>query len=304
MGDLATLERLGLATNQLSGPIPPEIDGLVSLQSLRIHSNQLSGPIPAELGNLSSLQYLWMISNKFVGEVPANLMNLNIYNGSGHIDYNGVYTEDPSLIAFLNQKFGATWAASQTVAPENVVVTGVSDHAVWLSWDQVGYADPGGYNLYVSPAGAGSWTLVDWTPDKTTTQFPVAGLDPDTPYDFAVGSFTDPHANNLNLVVSDGNGADHGNDLQWRLRPAGHPGSVGRRRDLVPRWKLRQLSVEHGRDDADHRRPVPLCAAMVLGDCHVSRAPAKKPLPPPGLGRVLMDDFETGDTSAWSASTP
>ena len=75
-----------------------------------------------------------------------------------------------------------------------------------MSWDPASYGEPGGYDLYVSPVGAGSWTLVDWTADKSTTQFPVTGLDPDTPYDFAVGSFTDPHTNNLNRVVSDPGG--------------------------------------------------------------------------------------------------
>ena len=116
MGDLSILDRLSLSDNELTGPIPAELGSLASLQSLFLSRNQLSGPIPASLGNLSSLQYLWMISNAFVGEIPPNLMNLNIYNGAGHIDYNGVYTDDPSLIAFLNQKFGPTWVASQTVA--------------------------------------------------------------------------------------------------------------------------------------------------------------------------------------------
>jgi len=303
LGDLSSLERLGLATNQLSGPIPPEIDGLTSLQSLRIHSNQLSGPIPAELGNLSSLQYLWMISNKFVGEIPANLMNLNIYNGSGHIDYNGVYTEDPSLIAFLNQKFGANWAASQTVAPENVVATGVSDHAVWLSWDQVSYADPGGYNLYVSPAGAGSWTLVDWTADKTTTEFPVAGLDPDTSYDFAVGSFTDPHANNLNLVVSDGNGP-----VMATTSDGGCAQPV-----VESRWVDDvTLSVDGSFDSYEWSTgettptivvPFPSTPRWYWvvvtspGSCEETATALLDT-------DVFEDGFETGNTSAWSGSTP
>ncbi len=265
--------------------------------------NQLSGPIPAELGDMTSLQYLWMVSNKFVGEVPANLMNLTIYNGSGHIDYNGVYTDDASLIAFLNQKFGSTWAATQTVAPENVVVTGASDHAVWLSWDQVSYADPGGYNLYVSPAGAGSWTLVDWTADKTTTQFPVAGLDPDTPYDFAVGSFTDPHANNLNLVVSDGNGpvmattsnggcaqpvieSRWGDDVTLSVSGSftGYQWSTGETTSTIdvpvpstPRWYWVIVTSPGSCEET----------ATVLLDTD-----------------VFEDDFETGTTSAWSGSIP
>jgi Leucine Rich Repeat len=137
------LRFINLSVNDLTGSIPASLGSLAGLQSLFLQRNQLNGPIPAELGDLSNLQYLWMISNKFVGEVPANLMN---FNGVGHIDYNGIYTSDPDMIAFLNLSFGAAWAASQTVAPENPVVTGVSDHSVWLSWGPASYGEPGGYN--------------------------------------------------------------------------------------------------------------------------------------------------------------
>ena len=305
LGDLSTLERLSLGDNELTGPVPAELGSLAGLQSLFLQRNQLDGPIPAELGDLSSLQYLWMISNKFVGEVPANLMNLNIYNGAGHIDYNGIYTSDPAMIAFLNLKFGAAWAASQTVAPENLVVTGVSDHTVWLGWDPASYGEPGGYNLYVSPVGAGSWTLVDWTADKSTTQFPVTGLDPDTPYDFAVGSFTDPHANNLNLVVSDAgtpvmattsNGGCAQPVIQsiWgdnvTLSVSGsfdsYQWSTGQTTPTIvvpmpssPRWYWAKMTFPASCEET---------AAALLDPADV----------------VFLDDFENGDTAAWSTSVP
>lgn len=201
LGQLLNLEVLYLSANQLTGSIPPELGSLSNLGSLFLSSNQLSGTIPSEFGNLMALQYVWLTSNMLVGEIPTSLASTNI--GAGHIDYNGLYTSDPALIAFLNLNFGADWAATQTLAPENLVVTGVSDHSVWLSWDAVSYVDLGGYNLYVAPAGTASWTLADWTPDKATNLFPVSGLDPDTPYEFTVASFTEPHANNANLVISD-----------------------------------------------------------------------------------------------------
>jgi len=305
LGQLSTLVRLGLSDNQLTGSIPPELGSLSSLEALFLSRNQLSGPIPSQLGNLSSLQYLWMISNAFVGEVPTNLMNLNIFNGAGHIDYNGVYTSDPSLIAYLNQKFGSGWAATQTVAPENTAVAGVSDHTVWLSWDQVSYGDPGGYNLFVSPVGAGSWTLADWTADKTTTLFPVTGLDPDTPYDFAVGSFTEPHANNLNLVFSDMSPPVMATTSNGGCAQPVVQSTWGDSVTLSVSGNFDSYQWSTGETTPTIVVPSPVSARWYWvkvtfpGSCEEGATILLDP-----AGVVFLDGFETSDTSAWSTSLP
>jgi len=305
LGGLSSLTRLELGWNQLTGSIPPELGDLSTLERLSLNENQLSGPIPAELGNLSNLQYLWLISNKFVGEVPANLMNLNIYNGAGHIDYNGIYTSDPAMIAFLNLKFGGAWAASQTVAPENPVVTGVSDHSVWLSWDPAIYGEPGGYNLYVSPVGAGSWTLVDWTADKSTTQFPVTGLDPDTPYDFAVGSFTDPHTNNLNLVVSDPGAPVMATTSNGGCEQPVIQSIWGDNVTLSVNGSFDSYEWSTGQTAPTIEVPMPSSPLWYWvkvtfpGSCEETAAALLDP-----ADVVFLDDFETGDTAAWSTTAP
>ncbi len=63
--------------------------------------------------------------------------------------------------------------------------------------------DPGGYEVFSSPTGTNVWTSGGWTDAKTTTAFPITGLDPGTSFDFAVVTRTDPHLDNLNLVKSD-----------------------------------------------------------------------------------------------------
>ncbi len=305
LGDLSSLVWLSLSDNELTGSIPAEIGSLTGLESLFLNRNQLTGPIPAELGDLSSLQYLWMISNRFVGEIPMNLMNLTIYNQSGHIDFNGLYASDPSLIAFLNQKFGTTWAVSQTVAPENVVVTDVSDHSVWLSWDPVSYGDPGGFNLYVSPAGAGSWTLFDWTAEKGTTQFPVTGLDPDTPYDFAVGSFTEPHANNLNLVVSDAGAPVMATTSNGGCAQPVIQSIWGDDVTLSVSGSFDTYQWSTGQTTPTVDVPVPTSprwywvTVTFPGSCEESSTVLLDP-----ADLVFLDGFETSDTSAWSDSSP
>lgn len=303
LGQLSNLGWLNLSDNQLTGSIPPELGSLSNLGSLFLSRNQLSGTIPSEFGNLTALQYVWLISNKLVGEIPTSLANTNI--GAGHIDYNGLYTSDPTLIAFLNLRFGADWADTQTLAPENLTVTGVSDHTVWLSWDLVGYVDPGGYDLYVTAAGSGSWTLADWTPDKTTTQFPVSGLDPDTPYDFAVASFTDPHINNANLVVS-----DSGAPVMATTSNSGCAQPV-----IQSAWSTQVTLSVNGTFDTYQWSTGETTPTIVVpspaspswywvrvtfpGSCEEGAVV----LLDPGT-IVFLDDFETGNTSGWSGTSP
>lgn len=302
LGQLSNLTRLGLSDNQLTGSIPPELGSLSSLEALFLGRNQLSGPIPSELGDLSAMYVVWLNSNKFVGELPMSLMNLNV---TGHIDYNGVYTSDPSLIAYLNQYFGTGWAATQTVAPENLVVTGVSDHTVWLSWDAVSYADLGGYNVYVAPAGSGSWTLADWTSYKTTTLFPVSGLDPDTPYDFVVASFTDPHASNVNLVVSDSGASVMATTSNGGCAQPVIQSSWGSQVTLSVSgsYDTYQWSAGGTTPTTDVATPTSPRWYWVTvtspGSCEETATVLLDP-----ATVVFLDDFETGDTSGWTSSTP
>ena len=67
---------LELAGNGLSGPIPPELGGLVNLQVLNLQNNRLSGPIPSELGKLANLQVLDLFNNRLSGPIPAELSGL------------------------------------------------------------------------------------------------------------------------------------------------------------------------------------------------------------------------------------
>ena len=77
MGNLASLEHLGLEGNSLSGPIPPELGNLASLTHLLLSSNDLSGPIPSELGGLSGLKWLWLAFNDLSGPIPSELGRLS-----------------------------------------------------------------------------------------------------------------------------------------------------------------------------------------------------------------------------------
>ena len=79
---------ISLASNSLSGSIPPEVGNLTNLSDLNMGGNALSGSIPAELGNLTNLEELYLHSNSLGGSIPpefgnlVNLMQLRLNNNS------------------------------------------------------------------------------------------------------------------------------------------------------------------------------------------------------------------------------
>ena len=73
---IGRVQRLGIPSNDLSGPIPPEVGNLTNLSWLDFGGNQLSGPIPPELGSLANLGGLDLASNQLSGPIPLELGNL------------------------------------------------------------------------------------------------------------------------------------------------------------------------------------------------------------------------------------
>ena len=89
IGTLARLEWIELSENELlSGPIPPELGSLSSLESLWIQHSGVTGPIPSELGRLTNLRELLLPGNRLTGAIPpelgalANLERLQLDNNS------------------------------------------------------------------------------------------------------------------------------------------------------------------------------------------------------------------------------
>ncbi|XVF79488.1 hypothetical protein PTKIN_Ptkin14bG0226800 [Pterospermum kingtungense] len=70
------LENLLVSSTSFSGGLPESIGNLKSLQGLGIVFCDLSGSIPRSLGNLSQLRYLFLASNHLSGKIPSSLTNL------------------------------------------------------------------------------------------------------------------------------------------------------------------------------------------------------------------------------------
>lgn len=73
INDNNCVQALVLESNNLTGPIPPELGDLSALYSLSLPSNNLNGSIPPELGSLQNLTgFLSLFSNNLSGSIPPN----------------------------------------------------------------------------------------------------------------------------------------------------------------------------------------------------------------------------------------
>jgi hypothetical protein len=122
------LQYLILDSNQLSGGIPKELGYLSNLKYLHLYLNRLSGNIPPQIGNLSNLEELLLDHNHLSGSIPNTLMNLNNLN-SLEIGYNCLYTDDTTLIVWLNSK-DPGWKVHQNQCASTLTVQSSPDGGV------------------------------------------------------------------------------------------------------------------------------------------------------------------------------
>ena len=205
LGNLSNLTELSLTYNQLSGSIPPELGTLSNLIYLYLQFNELSGTIPPELGTLENLDVLYLYSNQLSGAIPPELASLtNLHSSYTDIGYNALWTDDPTLQAFLDSK-DPDWDETQTIAPAGLTVLSVSDRTAWLEWTPIVYTgNNGGYEVFSEPVVMRAATSGGFTRTKDATTFPVTDLVPGESYDFTVSTFTWAHVDNpQNKVVSE-----------------------------------------------------------------------------------------------------
>ncbi len=117
---LTNLEWLWLSYNQLSGSIP-NLSMLTNLELLGLSYNQLSGSIPDLSHASNTLTALYLTNNQLCGEITpslASLVHISDPDSSTKffsISDNHLWTNDSTLIAFLNKK-EPNWANTQTQA--------------------------------------------------------------------------------------------------------------------------------------------------------------------------------------------
>jgi Leucine-rich repeat (LRR) protein len=77
LGNLITVEILGLGENSLTGTIPTSLGNLKSLVYLSLRHNNLTGTIPLSFGNLTKLKDLYLYKNQLTGSLPVSLGNMS-----------------------------------------------------------------------------------------------------------------------------------------------------------------------------------------------------------------------------------
>lgn len=201
LGDASYLVHLHLQDNQLEGSIPWTLGNLTMLESLRLDRNWLQGPLPDELGNLSALGVLAVGHNGLVGELPETLAALDQLELLD-LGYNGLWTSSDAVRTFASARDPA-WEETQTIAPANVRVTGLTTETVSLAWDAIPYTeDAGRYEVGVSEAPGGPYVVTAQTATKSETSLTVSGLSPGRMYYLAVRTYTAAHPPQQNAIWS------------------------------------------------------------------------------------------------------
>jgi len=190
--DLATLN---LSNNQLSGAIPAELSCFQTLTLLDLSNNRLSGTMPPDLGShLTILTGLFVQRNQLIGPIPGLPTGLGV--GGLNLSWNALFSSNSALVASIFA-ISPDWFRTQTIAPTGVSVTSLSPTSLTVSWTPVSYtADPGGYQILVGSSVAATVS------GKAASSGTITGLSPGATYSISVQAFTNPHANNKNLVVS------------------------------------------------------------------------------------------------------
>ncbi|KAM4080645.1 hypothetical protein ACJW30_11G033600 [Castanea mollissima] len=73
----STLEAIYLGETSFSGELPTAVGNLQSLNELGIWNCNFSGPLPYSLGNISNLKVLDLTNNSFRGQVPSSMEYLS-----------------------------------------------------------------------------------------------------------------------------------------------------------------------------------------------------------------------------------
>ncbi len=216
--DAGKVISIDLNANKLAGTIPDDIGNLGCVETINLDDNSIGGVIPGTIAGIKSLTTLSLDSNKLTGNIPSKLADLTALT-SLDLDYNGLHiagNAPAGVQTSLEQKHGSNFLATQTLDAQGLKVSSRTRTSLTLDWTQVELALEGGYRVYISNSfdgpftwhkqisGTGVDTVNGEIDGKANTKVTVDGLTAGKRYYFVVRSFTKPHADNRNLVESDG----------------------------------------------------------------------------------------------------
>ena len=223
IGGLVNVELIDLSGNEFDGPIPKEIGNLTKAYNISLYANHFSGTIPKEIGQLTSLQFLGLSFNALIGPIPPEITAMTgLQDHGSHFGYNGLYTTDPNVRAFVNLKEDSgDFEETQTVRPANVRVVETTDRSATLAWDPIRYEYyGGGYQVAASTTPNGPTVALTTTGSKSLDRITVRNLQPATTYYFTVATVSHPISGQPNLITSERTTAVQGSTKQRVIAPA------------------------------------------------------------------------------------
>ncbi|XP_061947048.1 probable LRR receptor-like serine/threonine-protein kinase At3g47570 [Populus nigra] len=108
IGNLISLDTLGLERNHLTGSIPNSIGKLQNLVDFLLSENKLSGSIPSSLGNITSLMQINFHQNSLQGSIPPSLGNCRnlLLLGLSQNQLSGPIPKEVLSISSLSMRLG------------------------------------------------------------------------------------------------------------------------------------------------------------------------------------------------------
>ena len=134
------------------------INGQQVITGIRLPASAIAGNFPSFLQEILSLKTLDLSGNIFVGAIPRNILNLtNLTNLD--ISYNGLYTDDPEVKAFLDA-LQPVWDQTQTVSPLGSSAELLNPSAI-ISWTPITYqGGTGRYFIKYRAEDEGGFTTI------------------------------------------------------------------------------------------------------------------------------------------------
>jgi Leucine-rich repeat (LRR) protein len=198
-----------LNSNLLEGDLPDYLGAWTNIELLHLGCNTFTGPFPSSLCKLGNLKSLTLDNNELTGEIPDCIVNMTAL-GTGtlksHINYNGLYTNNPAVQNFLDDLMPG-WEDFMAMPPQNPTASPTSPTSVRLSWDlPPNNTITVAFDIYYSTSPDGPYTIAGQTASKTDTFFDVTGLTPGTTYYFMAKTWA-LHNCKPNSFFSSGPGA-------------------------------------------------------------------------------------------------
>ena len=170
--------------------------------NINLEQANLNGSLPQSIDLISDIEYLSIQGNLLHGSVPAQIQSLtHLLDNQSDFRYNALYTDDPAIREFLNQKqIDGNWESTQTILPSNISAK-ASFSTITVTWTPLTYTQDPGYYEMIYRAQSGP-ALSYSTADKTASSAILKNLQPDTHYEIRMRSVTLKHANNPNDIYS------------------------------------------------------------------------------------------------------